>query len=90
MMERGRYSSLETGADCQTGETVMILIIPVVLGLIGAFWAKSKNLSAGLWGILCFILPVIGLVILAFKKADLSPEEKLANAIRAQTGQVNS
>lgn len=47
---------------------MVILAIPLIFGLIGGFWANAKGLNVALWAILCGLLPLIGLVILAFQQ----------------------
>jgi hypothetical protein len=61
----------------------MIIGVALILGLIGAFWAQSKNLNPFLWGVLCTLLPVLGLLILAFRKAQQPLEQKIATAIKS-------
>jgi len=68
----------------------MIILVFVISGLIGAFWASSKNKNPFLWGILCFLFPVIGLIFLAFAKDEQSIEEKTANAITSALQNSNA
>lgn len=51
---------------------MIFLVIPIVFGFIGGFWARSKNLSLVFWGITCALLPDIGLGILAFHKPGIA------------------
>lgn len=59
------------------GASSMLFLIPVVSGLIGAFWAQSKNKNWLLWGLLCLVFPIVGLVFLAFAKADVSQSKSV-------------
>jgi hypothetical protein len=47
---------------------MVIIFIMLVFGVIGGFWAQSKRLNPWLWGIVCGLFPVIGLIVLAFQK----------------------
>lgn len=48
---------------------MVILVIPVIFGVIGGFWANAKGLNVALWAIVCGLLPIVGLIILAFQKS---------------------
>jgi len=56
---------------------IFFIIIGLIFGGIGAAWANSKHLNPLLWGIVCFFTGFIGLIILAFQKADADPETVL-------------
>jgi hypothetical protein len=64
---------------------MIALIIPLLSCLIGAFWAASKNRNPFLWGVLCFLLPLIGQVLLAVVGDDKPLDTKIAQAISAQS-----
>lgn len=51
---------------------LVLFIIPIVFGFIGGFWAAAKQLNPIVWGVVCGLLPVIGLVILAFQKSKVA------------------
>lgn len=61
----------------------MLLIIPLIFGVLGAIIASGKNRNALGWGLLCFLLPLIGLLILIFQKSLPSRDQQLAKAIAA-------
>lgn len=47
---------------------MVFFVIVVVFAFIGGYWAHTKGRNPVLWGIICGLFPVIGLVILAFQK----------------------
>lgn len=47
---------------------MILIVIALVFGGIGAMWASAKGLSPLLWGIVCALTGFIGLIILAFQK----------------------
>lgn len=62
---------------------MFLLLIPLIFGGIGAAIASSKNLNPVAWGLLCFLLPVLGLLILIFQRPQLSRAQEIANALAA-------
>lgn len=65
-----------------------ILVLAAISGLIGAFWAQSKNKNALLWGVLCALFPVVGLLFLAMSSREESPEEKMTKSL-IKAGVIN-
>lgn len=47
---------------------MVIIVIMLVFGAVGGFWANAKGLSPVLWAVVCGLFPLIGLIILAFQK----------------------
>lgn len=70
---------------------MFLLVIPLIFGVLGAAIAASKNRNPIGWGLLCFLLPLLGLIILVFQKTQTSTEEKIAVALAgADMAQIGS
>jgi hypothetical protein len=73
---RGTFAvrkSRQARAIAPYGVTMVIVVVMLVFGAIGGFWASSKSLNPWLWALLCACFPVIGLIILAFQRPALLP-----------------
>jgi hypothetical protein len=51
---------------------ILILIVGIVSAFFGAKLAQNKGRDPALWGLMCFLFPLLGLVVLALV-GDLSP-----------------
>ena len=67
-----------------------LLIVPLVLGVLGAAMASGKNRNALGWGLLCFLLPVLGLLILLFTPRLPSQAGQIAKAVALATSGADS
>jgi len=62
---------------------MFILLIPLIFGVLGAAIASGKNRNALGWGLLCFLLPLLGLLILVFQRSLPSRTQELASVVAA-------
>jgi hypothetical protein len=49
---------------------MIFIIIPIVFGLIGAAVASGKGRSPIAWFVICAVLPLVGLIILAYQSSE--------------------
>lgn len=43
---------------------ISMLIIPIVCAIFGYRLAKARNREAGIWAVVCFLLPILVIVLL--------------------------
>ncbi len=43
---------------------ISMLIIPIVCAILGYRLAKARNREAGIWAVLCFLLPILIIILL--------------------------
>lgn len=61
---------------------VIYFIVGIIFGVMGAGMARRRNRDAAIWGIVCFLFPLIGIFVLAIAgQAAVSTQ-----AIRASDG----
>jgi|GEM_PF-7018813 len=69
-----------------------ILLIMIVAGILGAILASNKNRSTFGWFILCFLLPILVLIILALPKIEKTHAREVKTSVppvqKTQTGEL--